>query len=149
MECFGPTTVCLSVLFICQHEIIAFVYSGYLFFYCCCLFIIFLFCFFKGTRSRKSALDDHEESVIALQPTVLLSSIIWHQAGHQMRDATCECANLKFLMSEWADEEAKDPPPQSVHAIPILVGFSFTSFGRRDKATLAHTYSFTPHHHTN
>lgn len=88
MECFGPTTVCLPVLFIRQHEIIAFVYSGYLF--------LLRVCFFYGKRSRKSALDGHKESVIALQPTVLLSSIIWHQAG---------------LMSEWAGKEAEDLPP--------------------------------------
>lgn len=46
MECFGPTTVCLSVLFICQHEIIAFVYSGYLFFF-------FLFLFFHREAQQK------------------------------------------------------------------------------------------------
>lgn len=101
MQCFGPTAVCLPVMFIRQHEIIATVYSGYLFFFLCFCFVPVFFPFY-GKRGRKSALDDHEEPVIALQPTALLSSIIWHQAGHQTRDATCECANLKFLMSEWA-----------------------------------------------
>lgn len=39
MECFGPTTVCLPVLFIRQHEIIAFVYSGYRFLFFLVVFL--------------------------------------------------------------------------------------------------------------
>lgn len=46
MECFGPTAACLSVLFIRQREIIAFVCSGYLFSVFVVVVVVFLLLFF-------------------------------------------------------------------------------------------------------